>query len=70
MTIKERNGNLPDAITRIVKEKGLKKNYVAERANLTPMNLTDICAGRRLATITDVVRLAQALDVTPNDLIM
>lgn len=70
MSIKERNGILPERMERIISERGLKKSYIAEKANLTKVNFSDICAGRRLVSVMDVVNLAEALGVTPNDLIL
>ena len=55
-------------IKRIIKTQDLKKRAVATRAGLTPQNLSDMLAGRKIIKDTDIVPLANALGVTPNDL--
>ena len=68
MNIAAMNGKVPEAIEQIIKEKGLKKCVVAARANMTTQAFSDILNGKRLIKVNDIVVIAKALDVTPNDL--
>jgi len=68
MDISMLNGSVPDAIERIIVNKGMKKCVVATRANMTPQAFNDILNGRRLLKAHDIVLIAKALEVTPNEL--
>lgn len=62
------NGCVPDAITRIIEERGIKQCIIAEKAGYTPQMLCDMLNGRRLIKPIDIANLAKALDVSPNAL--
>ena len=62
------NASVPNAITRIIEERGMKQCVVAERIGVTPQNFNDMLNGRRLIKPVDIGKIAKALDVTPNDL--
>lgn len=68
MDIATMNSIVPAAIERIIDQRGIKKCVVAARANMTPQMFNDMLNGRRLIKASDIVMLAQALDVTPNEL--
>ncbi len=52
----------------IIKEKGLKNKAVAERAGYTEQKFSRILNGQKIIESRDILRIANALDVTPNDL--
>lgn len=68
MTVAESNYPLLDNLERLISEKGLKKNFVAEKAGLTPINLSDMFGGRRLIKPCEIVALAKALGVDYDEL--
>ena len=68
MNIATMNSTVPAAIERIIDQRGMKKCVVAARANMTPQMFNDMLNGRRLIKASDIVMIAQALDVTPNEL--
>ena len=68
MDITAMNSIVPAAIERIIKERGLKKNVVAARANMSTQMFSDILNGRRLIKPSNIIALSHALDVMPNDL--
>ena len=53
---------------RIIARKGLKNKAVAARAGLSEKQLSALLNHRRIIRDTDVAALANALEVTPNDL--
>lgn len=55
-------------IKRIIDEKGMKQVVVAERAGLSPQQLSEILNDRKLLRVEHVVPIARALGVTINEL--
>ncbi len=55
-------------VERIIREKGLKKGYVAHRAGLKANTLSSMLHGRKRITDEHVATLARALECTPNEL--
>ncbi|MEE1154809.1 MAG: helix-turn-helix transcriptional regulator [Acutalibacteraceae bacterium] len=55
-------------INRIIKERGLKKNVVAEKAGYSANQFSAFLHGRKTIKASDVYSIAKALEVTPNDL--
>lgn len=53
---------------RIIKAKGLKQCAVAEKAGYQPRVFSSMMCGRKIITDVDVIAIAMALDVTPNEL--
>lgn len=53
---------------RIIEEKGLKKGAVAQKAGYTAQQFSDILNHRKVVRDVDVAAIANALEVTPNDL--
>ena len=68
MTIPEANTPLSEGIRKIIAQKGLKNLYVAERADFTPQELSDMLNGRRLIKACDIPRLALPLGVEINEI--
>lgn len=68
MSIANMNATVPIAVNQIINERGLKQCAVAERAGISNQMLSDMLNGRRLIKARDVLALADALGVTPNDL--
>lgn len=55
-------------LLRIIKEKGLKQVYVAEKAGFKAQELNDMLNGRRLIKLCDIPQLAKVLGVTSDDI--
>ncbi len=68
MTISECNAPVAENIQRIIREKGLKQMYVAEKAGYTAQMLSDMLAGRKIIKVCDVIRICTALGVDANSL--
>ena len=68
MNIKESNSPVAENIERIIRERNLKQIRVAERAGMKAQALCDIIKGRRLIRVEEIPRIAQALEVEPNEL--
>lgn len=66
MTIKEANMPVDYRISGILKEKGLKQLFVAEKIGYTAQELNDMLNGRRLIKICDIPKIANALEVDVN----
>lgn len=52
----------------IIKNKGLKKKSVAEKAGYSKQQFSNLLNGRKTFKEADILRIATALEVTPNDL--
>ncbi len=59
---------ISENIRRIAAQKGFKHNAVAQKAGLSEQQFSSLLNGRRLIKDCDVVAIANALGVTPNDL--
>lgn len=55
-------------IESLIADKGLKKKSVASKAGYTKQQFSNLMNGRKIIKPDDVVRIANALEVTPNDL--
>lgn len=53
---------------RIINERGLKNRAVAEKAGYSEQQFSNMLNDRRVITWVDVLNIANALEVTPNDL--
>lgn len=69
VSIETYNAAVPENLSRIIREHGLKQNYVAEKAGLTEAQLSGIMNGRRVVKISDLLQLSDALGVSVNSLI-
>lgn len=63
MTIAECNSPVAENIARIIAEKGLKQVHVSKKAGYSAQSLSDMINGRKLIKVSDLVRIAAALDV-------
>ena len=52
----------------IIKARGLKNKAVAERAGYTEQKLSRMLNGQKVIESADILRISNALDVTPNEL--
>lgn len=68
MRIADVNEPAAGNIARIIKEKGFRNMYVAEKAGYKPQELSDMLNGRRLIKACDILRLSIALGVTADDI--
>ena len=69
--LRKRGGNVSVVvpyIRAIIKQKGLKNKAVAEKAGYTEQEFSNMLNERKIVNSDDVLRVATALDVTPNDL--
>lgn len=55
-------------IEAIIECKGLKKKSVADKAGYTKQQFSNLLNGRKTFKSDDIIRVAKALEVTPNDL--
>ena len=53
---------------RIIEERGLKQVRVAERANIPAKVFNHLLCGRKVMRDIEIIAIANALDVTPNEL--
>ena len=56
------------AIASIIKEKGLKQTFVAEKSGLTRQQLNDICRERRSVSAVECFRICTVIGTDVNDL--
>lgn len=68
MDIKTRNLPVSETVSELICEKGLKQSAVAKKIGLTQQQFNDMLNGRRIIKVSDIPALADALDVTPNQL--
>lgn len=68
VSIHECNAIVPQNLTRIIKERGLKQSAVAQWAGYTNQQLTDMLNGRKIIKPCDVMAIATALNVNIGDL--
>lgn len=55
-------------VKRIIISKGLKQNAVATKAGYNEKTFSNMMNSRKIITDVDVIKIANALDVTPNEL--
>lgn len=55
-------------VRKILESRGLKQKAVATKAGYTANEISGLLTGRRSIRTSDVVRIARALCVTPNEL--
>ena len=68
ITIAEANEPFVKGLKIVIKEKGLKQAYVAEKAGFTAQGLSDMMNGRRLIKACDIPKLARTLGVKENEI--
>lgn len=59
---------IAENVKRIIKDKGLKQGVVGEKAGYNYRTFSNMLNGRKTVTDVDVVKIANVLDVTVNDL--
>lgn len=52
----------------IIEDKGMKKKSVALKAGYTKQQFSNLINGRKIIKPDDIIKIANALEVTPNDL--
>ena len=55
-------------IEKVIFEKGLKKQVVAEQIGLTPQQFSDLLNDRRQLKSSDILPICKALGISPNEL--
>ena len=68
MNIAKMNYPFATGISHIIKEKGLKQVYVAEKSRIGKQELNDMLNGRRLIKVCDIPKITEALGVTVDDI--
>lgn len=68
VTVAESNEPVASNIERVISEKGLKKLAVAEKAGYAPNLLSSMLRGRKMIKPCDIVKIADALGVSPGEL--
>ena len=64
----EYNAVLPHNISRLIDKKGLKRGAIAQKSGFNSQQFCDLLKGRRIIKAIDVIRISDALGVTPNEL--
>lgn len=62
------NAPIPENLSRIIKERGLKQSAVAERAGYSKQQFTDMLNGRKIIKSCDAMAIANALGVDVGEL--
>lgn len=60
--------SVTENIRAIIKQKGLKQRYVAQRIGVSEKTFSAMLTGRQNILVDDVEKICDVLDVTPNDL--
>lgn len=68
MSVAEANEPLAAGISATIASKGLKRTYVAKVAGYSRQQLCDMLNGRKIIKPCDALAIAEALNVTMNDL--
>ena len=68
MNISRCNSIVPLNMMRIIREKGLKQKFIAERAGYSEQQLSDMLNGRKLIKPCDLYAIAGAMDVNVGEL--
>lgn len=66
--VKRQNGAIPGNVLRIIKERGMRQAFVAEKAGFKNYQFYELMNGRRIIRAVDIAAIAEALNVTPNEL--
>lgn len=66
--IRKLNSSVPDNLKRILKRKGMKQSVFSKALGIPRQRITDIISGRRLVYPSEIMQMAKALDVSPNEL--
>lgn len=63
MNMLEANTPFADGIKKIIKKKGMRNWYVAQKAGYSPENFSRMLNGKKLIKACDIPRIAEALGV-------
>lgn len=63
------NGPLATSLKMIIKSKGIKQSFLAEKVGVSRQTISDIIAGRRIAYPAEIIKISLALGTTPNELL-
>lgn len=55
-------------IEMIIADKGMKKKHIAMKAGYSKQQFSNLMNGRKIIKPDDIIKIAKALEVTPNDL--
>lgn len=55
-------------IEMIIAGKGMKKKHIAMKAGYSKQQFSNLMNGRKIIKPDDIIKIANALEVTPNDL--
>lgn len=59
-----------DSLDVMIRQSGMKKVVIAERAGMTAQQLTDITQKRRKLEANEMINICKVLGRTPNDLLI
>ena len=68
MRMEYNNSVVPENVEKIILKKGVKQCVVAERAGYSKQQFNDMLNGRKVIKAIDILKIATALNVSPNDL--
>ena len=57
-----------EAIAESIREKGMKQRFVAEKAGISPQQLSDICKGRRRIEALECFNVCDAIGIDVSEL--
>lgn len=67
-SIEEINTPVAQNIKQIIEESGLKQRHIANVAGFTESEFSAMLNGRKIIRAAELLKIASALQVTPNDL--
>lgn len=68
MSISDYNRVVPENISRLISERGLKQNAVAEWAGYSKQQFSCMLNGKRIIKPNDIIAISSALGVNVNEL--
>ncbi len=68
MSVKDYNLVLPQNIIRIINDRGMKQCAVANKAGFSKQQFSDMLNGRKIIKPCDALAIADALEITMNEL--
>ena len=68
MTISEANNPLAEGLSDLIRERGLNRHFLAEKAGYALEEFDDMLNGRRLIKACDIPCLAYALGIEPDEI--
>lgn len=68
MSVRDYNLVLPQNIIRIINDRGMKQCAVANKAGFSKQQFSDMLNGRKIIKPCDALAIADALEITMNEL--